>query len=52
MSNVARLSHLSSFPLGGKKKLKKKCAKYKVKFALEQALKAQRGSRGKALLFL
>jgi hypothetical protein len=28
------------------------CEKVKVKFTLEQAMKAQRGSRGVALLFL
>jgi hypothetical protein len=31
---------------------KKECVKVKVKFTLEKAMKAQRGSRGIALLFL
>jgi hypothetical protein len=30
----------------------RKAVTVKVKFTLEQAMKAQRGSRGKALLFL
>jgi hypothetical protein len=34
------------------KKLKKNGSKVKVKLSLEQAMKAQRGSRGIALLFL
>jgi hypothetical protein len=36
----------------GKKIAKKTIIKVKVKFTLEQAMKAQRGSRGIALLFI